>query len=81
MKAAKANPMKVHKTSSKKIEANKKTSASTISEGDIDHKAASKEAKIKGTDHLMPIIKKVESQTLNLLLLCTLIIKDTCFLR
>ncbi|KAK9075288.1 hypothetical protein SSX86_003611 [Deinandra increscens subsp. villosa] len=48
MKAAKSNPMKAHKTSSRKTEASKKTSTSTISDaGDIDHKAVSREIKIK----------------------------------
>ncbi|KAI7754732.1 hypothetical protein M8C21_018231 [Ambrosia artemisiifolia] len=41
MKAAKTNPVK----------ANKKTSTSNNSDGDIDHKAASREMKIKGVKH------------------------------
>ncbi|XP_076924381.1 uncharacterized protein LOC143586794 [Bidens hawaiensis] len=50
-KAFKTNHAKAHKTSSKKPEANKKTSSSTMSDGDIDHKAASGEMKIKGVKH------------------------------
>lgn len=52
MKAAKATHMKAHKTSARKKEADKKTRTSSISDGDIDHKAASREAKTKGMDHL-----------------------------
>ncbi|KAL8253203.1 hypothetical protein R6Q59_036896 [Mikania micrantha] len=48
MKAAKSNPMKIHKTSSSKVEANYKTSTSTISDGDTGHKTASREIKVKG---------------------------------
>lgn len=54
-KAFKTNHAKAHKTSSKKPEANKKTSSSTMSDGDIDHKAASGETKIKGTSNLIVI--------------------------
>ncbi|KAL8233044.1 hypothetical protein R6Q57_002822 [Mikania cordata] len=48
MKAAKSNPMKVHKTSSSKVEANYKMSMSTISDGDTGHKTASRDIKVKG---------------------------------
>ncbi|PWA83486.1 TPX2 [Artemisia annua] len=46
MKAAKAN-----KKAHKKTEADKKSSTSSISDGDADHKAASREVKIKGVKH------------------------------
>ncbi|KAM0071013.1 hypothetical protein Hdeb2414_s0001g00019971 [Helianthus debilis subsp. tardiflorus] len=48
MKAAKTDP---NKTSSSKLEANKNTTTSIISDGDIDHKAASREMKINGVKH------------------------------
>ena len=48
MKAAKAN-----KKAHKKTEADKKSSTSSISDGDADHKAGSREAKIKGTYRLI----------------------------
>nr|XP_043617462.1 protein TPX2-like [Erigeron canadensis]XP_043617463.1 protein TPX2-like [Erigeron canadensis] len=55
MKAAKAMSMKGYKTSSTKKETHKKTStsstSSSISDGDIDHKAAPRDLKCKGVKH------------------------------
>ncbi|XP_071728651.1 uncharacterized protein [Rutidosis leptorrhynchoides] len=56
MKAAKATQTKAHKTGSSKIGADKKSSTSSTSEGDIDNrKAASREVKNKGMDGLLQI--------------------------
>lgn len=55
MKAAKATSKKVHKTSAIKMEIDKKTNSSSISDGETDHKAASRENKIKGMGHFIPI--------------------------
>ncbi|GJV61157.1 protein TPX2 [Tanacetum coccineum] len=46
MKAAKAN-----KKAHKKTEADKKSSSSSVSDGDTDHKTSSREMKIKGVKH------------------------------
>ncbi|KAI3783900.1 hypothetical protein L1987_42989 [Smallanthus sonchifolius] len=70
MKAAKANHTKIHKTNSRKTEANKNTSTSTISDGDIDKKSASRDMKIKGVKHHNHIpqdnIKAKPKSTVNL---------------
>ncbi|PWA48187.1 TPX2 [Artemisia annua] len=65
MKAAKAN-----KKAHKKTEADKKSSTSSVSDGDADHKAASREVKIKGVKHQNRIsqdnVKAKSKSTVNL---------------
>ncbi|MFS7949494.1 hypothetical protein Hanom_Chr06g00572221 [Helianthus anomalus] len=58
MKAAKKIRMKPHNTKSTNKEANKKTSTSSNSDCDIDHKAATREVKdkVKGMVMADPIL-------------------------
>ncbi|XP_024969116.1 uncharacterized protein LOC112508660 [Cynara cardunculus var. scolymus] len=48
MKAAKVIPAKPHKSSSRKIEASRNTSTSSVSDADTDHGSPSRDGKIKG---------------------------------
>ncbi|GJU77223.1 TPX2-like protein [Tanacetum coccineum] len=65
MKAAKAN-----KKAHKKTEADKKSSSSSVSDGDTDHKTSSREMKIKGVKHQNRIsqdnVKPKSKSTVNL---------------
>lgn len=61
------------------MEIDKKTNSSSISDGETDHKAASRENKIKGMGHFIPVqLEKKESYLLKLIISVLLTIGFHC---